>query len=645
MSGGQASSSVARGALRVGASVADTRLKSQRFIPLIYRVCKQSPSLTLWDISACPVRNSLTFTGGLRLLACRILITTISSQSRQEIFPFMKDNQPSPKSTDPIDTPPDKTPKEKSVNAETLVESSENSAAENQNEKISSPSRGNQENRKSKKVPFYQKIPQQIKNFLKFTLIISLTLIITCGLFNNSEDIAYRLLIAISSITTIGLSINTYRELLKSIINYTFFSILFPIIIFALPVALFILISWILVIGLSGGYNLLSEMNSLFSDSTIPFVMFVISAPYLFMGLLVWDIHNNKSTNFTPSETSSSKEDAASKNNTLTTKILSLIKGQIRVLLTLFPVSTVASFIFVLYHNKELADGDLGLALQITSALFPENKTTWAAITLAFLLIFYISFMPAISLKKIEPAVIKTPSYQKNKKDSYNLYIKLLGIAASLTTFSNIIVIHIFKLVTEGNIAINIFLMTAMSIIMCFLPIYQTITSQFKQANTTSSNTISTKIFKGFLYAIVAIIILIAYSRASFFIFEYVPKGIGGIVANPGATIEANESDYACIFPKGENNPKSIAFGVIVSSDHSSIHLFTPSYDTKNKRYAELLKDGHKKPNKLVESRIKYTNGFYIEKYDRKIHTYNENSGQCVYKTSPSIYIPVPGTH
>lgn len=35
-------------------------------------------------ISACPVRNSLTFTCGLRLPACRMLVTTISSQSRQE---------------------------------------------------------------------------------------------------------------------------------------------------------------------------------------------------------------------------------------------------------------------------------------------------------------------------------------------------------------------------------------------------------------------------------------------------------------------------------------------------------------------------------------------------------------------------------
>lgn len=489
------------------------------------------------------------------------------------------------------------------------------------------------------------KIPQEVENLFKFILIIFLTSITTYGFFNNSENIACRLFIALLFMSIITFSIKyIYKKTIKEIFNYTVSSILCPIIIFMLPVTLLVLISWALVIWPSGEYNLISEINSLLSDPTIPIILFVVSTPYLAMGLLVWDIHNNKSANLTPVGTDSSEGDSAGENNTLNEKILSLIKNQTRILLTLFPISTVASFVFVLYHYKELANGDLGLALQITSALFLENKITWAAITLAFLLIFYISFMPAISLKKIEPVVTRTSSRQENKEDSYKLYIMLIVTAASLTTFSNIILIHIFKLVTEGNIAINMFLMTAISMATCFLPIYRAIMSQFEQKNTISNDALSTKIFKGILYAIMISILFITCSRASYFFLEYIPKGIGGIAANPGATIETNESDYACIFPKGEDNPKSIAFGVIISSDHSSIHLFTPSYDTKNKRYAELLKNGRKKPNKLIESRIKYTNGFYIEKYDRKIHAYNESSGQCTYKTSPSIYLPVPGT-
>lgn len=60
-------------------------MRRQRFTPLIYGepICKLHRSLYR-GISACPTRNPLTLTYGLRLPACRILVTTISSQSRQE---------------------------------------------------------------------------------------------------------------------------------------------------------------------------------------------------------------------------------------------------------------------------------------------------------------------------------------------------------------------------------------------------------------------------------------------------------------------------------------------------------------------------------------------------------------------------------
>ena len=45
-------------------------------------------------ISTCPTRNSLTFTCGLRLPVCRMLVTTISSQSRQESTMLPKSTLP-----------------------------------------------------------------------------------------------------------------------------------------------------------------------------------------------------------------------------------------------------------------------------------------------------------------------------------------------------------------------------------------------------------------------------------------------------------------------------------------------------------------------------------------------------------------------
>ena len=62
-------------------------MRCQRFAPLIYRgpVCKHHRS-PYEDISACPTYISLTLTCGLSLPAYRMLVTTISPQSRQEIY-------------------------------------------------------------------------------------------------------------------------------------------------------------------------------------------------------------------------------------------------------------------------------------------------------------------------------------------------------------------------------------------------------------------------------------------------------------------------------------------------------------------------------------------------------------------------------
>lgn len=83
--GNSTSGSLARGVLRAGTATTGDRYEISEIRPsYIWRTNLQAPSLTLWGISACPTRNSSTFISSLRASACRILVTTISSQSRQE---------------------------------------------------------------------------------------------------------------------------------------------------------------------------------------------------------------------------------------------------------------------------------------------------------------------------------------------------------------------------------------------------------------------------------------------------------------------------------------------------------------------------------------------------------------------------------
>ena len=319
-------------------------------------------------------------------------------------------------------------------------------------------------------------------------------------------------------------------------------------------------------------------------------------------------------------------------------EIREFVSRHLKIFNSIAPMSVAISFTFVLYHYREITSGDLGLALQITSMQFPEQKITWITVMFVYLSIFYISLLPAIILSQINSPNMNLDIHRHIFKDGpiklAKYYSYLATQAALLAIASNFIILYILKITTNGGTAETLLFTISLSMTACTFPILNII----KQNNTNNENMSSeighnkgvARLFTGIL----AILILLISYLSPALLLEYMPKSIGGIVANPGTTVETNEIDYACVFPSGENNPKSIAFGIVISSDNSSIHLFTPSYDTKNKRYAELLKDGHKKPNKLIESRIKYTNGFYIEKYDRNIHVYNENSGQCEYKNS-----------
>lgn len=325
----------------------------------------------------------------------------------------------------------------------------------------------------------------------------------------------------------------------------------------------------------------------------------------------------------------------------------SFVSQHLKAFTYILPISTVIAFIFVLYHNKEVASGDLGLALQITSAQLPEQKFTWATVILVYIAIFYISFLPAIALALINQPGMNQELHQyillknnnNNRITARGYYTYLLIQASILTAASSFTIFYILRLTTHGDFAETMLVVVALSITACTVPISHIINCALIKDEQPDKEVNHNRTTSRIAVFILAILVLYLFYLSPKLLLDYMPKSIGGIVANPGTTIETNESDYACVFPKGENDPQSIAFGIIVSSDNSSVHLFTPSYNTKNKRYVELLKNGYKKPNKLIESRIKYTNGFYIEKYDRNIHIYNENSGKCVYKNSYPFYI------
>lgn len=378
--------------------------------------------------------------------------------------------------------------------------------------------------------------------------------------------------------------------------------------------------------------NPLTAIISITKNISLLIILLVPTTISAFMALTALDSSNKNSKPIIELEVFDLEDSDLRKN-----EISSSISKHLKIFASLLPVSTAVAFTFVLYHYKEVAGGDIGLALQITSAQLPEQKVTWATVVLVYIAIFYISLLPAIILPTINHPKINRDIHRhiliKRQKGNeipilwYYLY--LTTQSAILTIASSFTIFYILRLTTRGDTAETLLFVVTLSITACTIPISHIITNRTIKNNQFDKNSNQNRVTLTLFISIFTILVLyLSYISPRLFL-EYMPKNIGGIIANPGETIESGEIDYSCVFPRNNTNSKSIAFGIIVSTDNSSILLFSPSYDNNKKNYATRNSDGYYTPNKIVENRTKYTEGFYIEKYDRKKHTYNEYTGQC----------------
>lgn len=509
-------------------------------------------------------------------------------------------------------------PQKKLSNNKTIEDLSEaNEQRDQENESCDSDTK-DIKSKKIKKINFYDTLIMAPDIFINSKILMIATSVALPTLFYTSDSLTYKLIcfclfLAIIVAYTRYMYISEIKKLYKDIIQPLFF--------FPLPAVFFILLSGVL-------SNLLAGNNPLIAASD-PFLYAALLMPalaYSALGLLATH-KKNAGMQVSPLNQETSSE---SEKNTLNEQLISILKKQTKLLTGLFPASIVVSFISVLYHNQELTNGDIGSALEITSAQFPENKIKWVTITLLYFLIPYFLFTSALFIKTIKNSVNKDfPKITRERL--YVNYLVLLAIAFLLATIANIMDIHVFKLVTTENVEINLFLTTALSFSVYVFPIRQIITDSIpdnpKPDEGLNSNGISMAIY----YFIFVLSIIVSFSTVSKMFFEYLPKSIGGVVANPGATLESEESDYACVFPNDNKSKESITLGVVVESKPESIRIFTPEYNRNDNEYGKRIGGGKIKLNKLVDTQIKISGGYRIEKYDGSKHGYNRQTGKCEY--------------
>lgn len=295
-------------------------------------------------------------------------------------------------------------------------------------------------------------------------------------------------------------------------------------------------------------------------------------------------------------------------------------------LLKLSSIAVSLSFILALFYYKYILN-NTGTALQITSSQFIQSKQLWMIIPLLFLAALYFITMPAFLLSSYSK--IGTEIFFNNKEvhqhEDWNLSYKLACILSLPYFFISTFPLSlIFEFLDSESI--NIYLIASISL--SFLIGQGSII--YSMWEIARSNGMLYKLSRQSTIFIIIAIITILISLLT--IIRGILPTMGNAIVNPGSSITKPESLYSCVFTGNTQKPEPKSFGIIISSNASSIHILTPSFNEKDQIYAKFEKDHPLTAEKLTETHLTIKKDYYIEKYDPEKHWYNERTGTCEYQ-------------
>lgn len=105
-------------------------------------------------------------------------------------------------------------------------------------------------------------------------------------------------------------------------------------------------------------------------------------------------------------------------------------------------------------------------------------------------------------------------------------------------------------------------------------------------------------------------------------------QGVGRLIADPGNSNTKLANPYSCVFSGDRQHPEPKAVGILISANASSIYIFTPPFNPKDKKYESIENNSLQG---LTESHLEIKKDYYIERYNKEKHKYNEETGVCNY--------------
>lgn len=307
------------------------------------------------------------------------------------------------------------------------------------------------------------------------------------------------------------------------------------------------------------------------------------------------------------------------------------ILGDIKSILALAPLAISAAFIFTLYYYNWIFDNSIGGAFQITSMRLSNDKYRLISATLMILAVMYLFLAPARAIKIYHPY----PGYRRSEtKQDLNAKLKLnihLMISIAITTLlAGAPSAMIFKILTPLDYTTNVLSFIAFSFTWAQMKIVSpnaTIISALQHMLALKNIKFKQKISFNILRVIFILEIIFINSYLTSTLVQ-----VGGSIAATGSNTKNPMSAYSCIFSRSNTHRDPIAFGIIIESKDTSLHIFTPELNLDTKRYVHAGEHGEVFPNQPLESYITLKENYIIEQYDDLKHNYDWETGKCTHK-------------
>lgn len=307
------------------------------------------------------------------------------------------------------------------------------------------------------------------------------------------------------------------------------------------------------------------------------------------------------------------------------------VTGDMKSILALAPLAISAAFIFTLYYYNWIFNNNIGSAFQITSMRLSKDKYRLISATLMILTVMYLFFVPARTLKIYHPY----PTYQHSEtKQQLNAKLKLnihLMISIAITTLlAGIPSTMIFKILNPLDYTTNALFFASFSFTWAQMKTISpdaTIISMLQYMLALKDVKFKQKISLNILKALFIFDILFINSYLTLTLVQ-----LGGSIAATGSNTKNPMSAYSCIFSRNDTHKNPIAFGIIIESKDTSLHIFTPELNLNTKRYVHIGERGEVFPNQPLESHITLKENYIIEQYDDSKHNYDWETGKCTHK-------------